>query len=61
MTDRMIKQGFSKVPLPLFPLMKLKLLKKETEFCYGIDSSTPDLDPALLLWLFAFLPESNVR
>lgn len=46
--------------VPLFPLMKLKLLKKETEFCYGIDSSTPDLDPALLLWLFAFLPESNV-
>lgn len=49
--------------VPLFPLMKLKPLKKKQSSAtdFGIDSSTPDLDPALPLWLFPFLPESNVR
>ena len=49
--------------VPLFPLMKLKPLKKKQSSAtdFGIDSSTPDLDPALPLWLFPFLPEYNVR
>lgn len=48
--------------VPLFPLMKLKPLKKKESSAtdFGIDSSTPDLDPAFPLWLFPFLPEYNV-